>query len=319
MTEKLHLSPPEVLGTQLAWMRGRRWVRTPMARYTSLRVGGAADVLAIPADVEDLLAIVAWASEEGVPLTWLGNGTNLVVRSRGIRGVVVSLRAALTHLSLLDPLLFDEVQAGNRVRLRVGAGMPLTRLLPVAIQKGLMGLGFAVGIPGTIGGAIVMNAGTDMGCMWDAVESVLLLLPDGQTVEVGAGDVPVGYRFARLPERSLVLEATLSAVKGTPCEVREEVRRLYRCRRQQQPLSQPNAGSIFKNPLGEFAGRLIDRLGLKGYRIGAAQVSPKHANFIVNLGEATSDEILGLVNYVKAYVHTRTGILLEEEISIVGE
>ncbi len=319
MREGSHLPPPEVLGAQLAWIRGRRWVRVPMARYTSLRVGGSADVLAVPADVEDLLAIVGWASEGGMPLTWLGNGTNLLVRSNGIRGIVVSLRDALNRLSTLDPLPLDGVRLGSRVRFRVGAGVPLVRLLHVAIREGLLGLAFAAGIPGTIGGAVVMNAGTDAGSMWDAIESVRLLLPDGRTVEVRSEDVPVGYRFAGLPAQSVALEVTVSAVKGDPRDVREEVRRLYRRRLQQQPLSQPNAGSIFKNPPGEFAGRLIDCLGLKGCRIGAAQVSPKHANFIVNLGQASSDEVLVLVNHVKGYVHARTGILLEEEIHVVGE
>lgn len=319
MTAGVPLPAPEMLGTQLAWMRGHRWLKVPMARYTSLRVGGPADVLVVPATQQELLAVMAWAREAHVPLMWLGNGTNLVVRSGGIRGVVVSPREALNHLSVVDPLPPDEARPGDRVRLRAGAGVSLTRVLHVAIQEGLTGLAFAVGIPGTVGGAIAMNAGTDLGNMWDVVESVRLLFPDGQTVELDSGAVPVGYRFAALPEGSVVLEATVGAVKGEARGVREEVRRLYRQRRESQPLSQPNAGSVFKNPPGERAGRLIDQLGLKGYRIGSAQVSAKHANFIVNLGQASADEVLGLVSAVKSYVYTHTGVLLEEEINIVGE
>lgn len=319
MTDAPHFLPPHMLAMQLDWMRGYRWVQAPMARYTSLRVGGPADVLLAPADVKELLAIGDWARDGHVPLMWLGNGTNLVVRSGGIRGVVVSLRKALNHLAMLDPFASREAQLGDRVRLRAGAGVPLTRLLHLAIQEGLVGLAFAVGIPGTIGGAIVMNAGTEMGTIWDRVESVRLLLPNGQTVEVRSGDIPVGYRFARLPEQSVVLEATLHAVKGDSRNVLSEIRRLYGYRRESQPLSEPNAGSVFKNPQDERAGRLIDQLGLKGYRIGAAQVSTKHANFIVNLGQASSEDVLALVDYVKGDVNAHTGVLLEEEIIIVGE
>jgi UDP-N-acetylmuramate dehydrogenase len=290
-----------------------------MAYYTSLRVGGPADLLLIPADVEELRAIVAWALARGVPLTWLGNGSNLIVRPRGIRGIVVSLHDALNHISLLEPHGQAHLRPGEPVRLRVGAGVPLTRVLHVAIREGLKGLAFAVGIPGTLGGAIVMNAGTEVGSTWDVVECVKLLLPPEQIIELGPAEVPVGYRFAGLPGRSVVLEAMLRAVKGSADEVREEVRRLYRYRRKSQPLSYPNAGSIFKNPPGEPAGRLIDRLGLKGLRIGAAQVSPEHANFIVNLGQASADEVLALIDYVKRQVRAHTGLVLEEEVRIVGE
>ena len=164
-----------------------------------------------------------------------------------------------------------------------------------------------------------MNAGTEVGATWDVVECVHLLLPRGEMVDVRPAEVTVGYRFAALPEHSVVLEATLRAERASPLEVREEVRQLYRCRRESQPLSVPNAGSIFKNPPGERAGRLIDRLGLKGYRIGDAQVSIRHANFLVNCGQASVGDILALINYVKDHVLAHTGILLEEEVRIVGE
>jgi UDP-N-acetylmuramate dehydrogenase len=175
-----------------------------------------------------------------------------------------------------------------------------------------------VGIPGTVGGAVVMNAGTEVGTTWDAVQSVQLLLPNGQIIEVKPAQVAVGYRFAALPQHSVVLEATWRAERGRPQEVRDEVRRLYHRRLQSQPLAYPNAGSIFKNPPGAHAGRLIDQVGLKGYRIGDAQVSPKHANFIVNLGQASADEVLALIEHVKRRVLAHTGILLEEEVCIVG-
>jgi UDP-N-acetylmuramate dehydrogenase len=158
-----------------------------------------------------------------------------------------------------------------------------------------------------------------VGSTWDVVESVTLLLPDGQTLEVRPGEVAVGYRFAALPEQSVVLSATLRATQGNPERVREQVRGLYRHRGESQPLAYPNAGSIFKNPPGERAGRLIDRLGLKGFRIGDAQVSPMHANFIVNVGQASAEEVLALIDHVKREVHAHTGILLEEEVRIVGE
>jgi UDP-N-acetylmuramate dehydrogenase len=300
-------------------MRGQRHVSVPMAPYTSLRVGGPADLLLVPADVDELRGIMSWATARGVPVTWLGNGSNLLVRAGGIRGIVVSLHAALNHVSVLDSLPWPHVCPGHPVRVRVGAGVSLTRILPLMIREGLTGLSFAVGIPGTVGGAIVMNAGTEVGATWDAVDSVELLLPNGQTIEVAPAEVAVGYRFAALPHRSVVLEATMRAGRGTPAEVREEVRRLYRCRLQSQPLSYPNAGSIFKNPPGERAGRLIDQLGLKGYRIGDAQVSLKHANFVVNLGQASADDVLAIIDYLKHQVLAHMGILLEEEVRIVGE
>jgi UDP-N-acetylmuramate dehydrogenase len=307
------------LSNIFAWVRGKRYVDVPMAQYTSLRVGGPADLLLVPADVHELQAIVACASAQGVPVTWLGNGSNLIVRSRGIRGIVVSLHDALKHVSTLPLLPEQAIHPGASVRVKVGAGAPLTRVLHMAIHRGLKGLSFAVGIPGTVGGAVVMNAGTEVGATWDVVECVRLLLPNGEMVEVGPEAVAVGYRFAGLPEHSVVLEATLRAEQGSPSEVRDEVRQLYRCRRESQPLSYPNAGSIFKNPLGERAGRLIDQLGLKGYRIGDAEVSLTHANFIVNRGQASVEEVLALIEHVKRGVHAHTGIILEEEVRIVGE
>jgi UDP-N-acetylmuramate dehydrogenase len=309
---------PRSLSTAFAWMRGRRYVSVPMGLFTSLRVGGPADLVLVPADVDELRAVVVCAAEQEVPLTWLGNGSNLIVRSGGIRGIVVSLHDALNQVSALGASPGEETRPGDPVRVRVGAGVPLTRLLHLVIREGLRGLSFAVGIPGTLGGAVVMNAGTEVGATWDVVEWIKLLLPSGEIVDVRREEVVVGYRFAALPEHSAVLEASLRAERGSPPEVLEEVRQLYRRRRESQPLSYPNAGSIFKNPPGERAGRLIDQLGLKGYRIGGAQVSLKHANFIVNRGQASVGEVLALIDYVKRQVRAHTGILLEEEVRIVG-
>jgi UDP-N-acetylmuramate dehydrogenase len=310
---------PHALSQAFAWMRGQRDMNVPMARYTSLRVGGPADLLLVPANLDELRRIMSWATAQGVPLTWLGNGSNLLVRSSGIRGIVVSLRAALNRVLVCGRGCASAIGPGEPVLVHVGAGVSLTRVLHLMIRQELTGLGFAVGIPGTVGGAIVMNAGTEVGTTWEVVERVKLLLPNGQIVEVGPLEVAVGYRVAALPQHSVVLEASLRAQRGRPQEVRDEVRRLYRCRLQSQPLAYPNAGSIFKNPPGEYAGRLIDQLGLKGYRIGDAQVSLKHANFIVNRGQASADEVLALIDYVKRDVFTHTGIQLEEEVRIVGE
>jgi UDP-N-acetylmuramate dehydrogenase len=209
-------------------MRGRRYVRMPMAHYTSLQVGGPADLLLMPADLDEVRAVVACALTQGLPMTWLGNGSNLIVRSRGIRGLVVSLHEALHEVSVLAPDPELATHPGASMRVRVGAGVPLTRVLHRAISEGLQGLSFAVGIPGTLGGAIVMNAGTEVGAIWDVVECVKLLLPHGEMVDVGPQEVTVGYRCAALPEHSVVLEATLRAQRGSPLEVRQEVRQLYR-------------------------------------------------------------------------------------------
>jgi UDP-N-acetylmuramate dehydrogenase len=300
-------------------MRGPRLVSVPLACYTSLRVGGPADLLVVPEDIDELQAILTWTQTEGIPLTLIGNGTNLVVRSAGIRGLVVSLKRACNRLSALDVAALQTVASGEPVRLHVGAGVPLARLLHLMMREELLGLTFAVGIPGTMGGAIAMNAGTDAGNTWDIVEGVTLLLPDGRLVDLARHAVSVGYRHADLPPQSVVLEAVLRLIKGKANEVRPAVRQIYRNRVHSQPLSQPNAGSIFKNPPGEKAGRLIDRLGLKGYRVGDAQISPKHANFIVNLGHASSDDVITVIEEVKARVHRQTNILLEEEVRVVGE
>jgi UDP-N-acetylmuramate dehydrogenase len=300
-------------------MHGRRCMHAPMARWTSLRVGGVADLLLIPIDLVELQRIISWAHAQDVPMMCLGNGTNLVVRSGGIRGLVVSLRDALNRLQRLDAAPFSDRPQETTLRLRIGAGVPLTRLLHLVIREGLRGLSFVVGIPGTLGGAVRMNAGTELGSTWDALESVTILLPDGHIRVLQREDICVGYRRTALPKDAVVLEATLRAVKGDPEEVRQEVRGIYHKRLETQPLSYPNAGSIFKNPAGERAGILIDQLGLKGSRIGGAQVSYQHANFIINLGQASADEVLALIDYIKRQVYDRAGILLEEEVQIVGE
>jgi UDP-N-acetylmuramate dehydrogenase len=310
---------PQDLNHTFGWTRGQRYMNVPMAQHTSLRVGGPADLLLVPADADELQGVVACATAQEVPLTWLGNGSNLIVRAGGIRGLVVSLHEALNQVTLLAPTRGQDIHAADCVRLYVGGGVTLTRVLHCAIRDGLQGLSFAVGIPGTVGGAIVMNAGTEVGAIWDVVEGVSLMLSNGDMVKVRRGEIAVGYRFAALPEGSLVLGATLHAERGDPLEVRQEVRRLYRRRRDSQPLSYPNAGSIFKNPPGERAGHLIDRLGLKGYRLGDAQLSVKHANFIINCGQASVVDVLALIDYVKTYVLAHTGIALEEEVRIVGQ
>jgi UDP-N-acetylmuramate dehydrogenase len=307
------------LNRTFAWTRGQRYMNVPMARHTSLRVGGPADLLLVPADADELRQVIACAAAQEVPLTWLGNGSNLIVRAGGIRGLVVSLHEALNQVSLLAPVGSQDIHAAQGARLSVGAGVPLTRVLHCAIRDGLQRLSFAVGIPGTVGGAIAMNAGTEVGAIWDVVECVSLMLANGEIVKVRRGEIAVGYRFAALPEGCLVLGATLRAERGDPVKVRQEVRRLYRRRRESQPLSYPNAGSIFKNPPGEHAGQLIDRLGLKGYRVGDAQLSVKHANFIINCGRASVVDVLALIDYVKTQVLVHTGIVLEEEVRIVGQ
>jgi len=279
----------------------------PMKTKTSFRVGGPADVLVMPKDAAELQRLIRYIREKGLPSFILGRGTNLLVMDGGIRGVVIDIKG-------LNKL---EVRDGGFIY--SGAGVPLPKLVYFAMEYSLTGLEFASGIPGSVGGAIVMNAGAAEGEMKDAVESVTLMYEDGDIKEAKREALSFSYRDLSLPKGSIVLGAAFKLKCGEKEAIKERIHSLMQARKTKQPLDQPNAGCIFKNPPSASAGRIIDEVGLKGLQFGGARVSDLHANFLVNNGNATAKDILSLVDDVMEKVYEKRGTALEPEIKIVGE
>lgn len=293
-----------VLRAVVAGIRGEVRFDEPLRDWTSFRIGGPADALVVPADVEDLIRLIRQARADRVPLFVIG-GTNLLVRDGGIRGVVVSL----AKLNAIRDELHGVVYAEG------GVGMPT--LIKHAISRSLSGLEWAAGIPGTVAGCVVMNAGTRLGEMKDALKAVRLVDPTGRILDSPASAIQFSYRRARLP-RGIVVGAWLQLEPAPREKIQSVVKEYLRYRRGTQPLALPSAGCVFKNPDRDAAGRLIEAVGLKGARIGDAQVSDKHANFVVNLGSARAADVIALIKKVGRTVEDRTGVTLQLEVKIVG-
>ncbi len=289
----------------VAGLRGKVTFNAPLRDHTSFRIGGPADVLAEPADVEDVCRLVRQAYAAGVRVFVLG-GTNLLVRDRGIRGVVVSL-AKLRAI---------KEEPGHVLYAEGGVGMPT--LIGHAIRRSLSGLEWAAGIPGTVAGCVVMNAGTRLGEMSSAVKAVRIVTTTGRVVERPASAIAFAYRRARLP-RGVVVGVWLQLKPGVREAIKGVVKDYLKYRKDTQPLTMPSAGCVFKNPPKDSAGRLIEKAGLKGACVGDAQVSEKHANFIVNRGEARAADVVALIRKVRREVERRTGATLELELKIVGQ
>lgn len=277
----------------------------PLKEYTSFRIGGPADVLVEPADVEDVARLVRQTKAQKLPLFVVG-GTNLLIRDKGIRGVVV-------HLGRLRAI---REEAGAVLYAEGGVGMPT--LIGYAIRHSLAGLEWAAGIPGTVAGCVVMNAGTRLGEMKDSVKAVRLVNRKGDILDIPASEIPFAYRRATLPA-GIVVGVWLQLKAGVRAEVEKVVKDYLHYRRDTQPLTLPSAGCVFKNPSKDSAGRVIDLAGLKGAQVGDAQVSDKHANFIVNQGQASARDVLALIRKVRAAVAKKTGVKLELELKVVGQ
>ncbi len=277
----------------------------PMKRHTSFRIGGPADAYIEPEDEGALCRLMAQARKTKVPVFVMG-GTNLLVRDGGIRGIVV-------RLTKLDRV---EEHQGGLLYVEGGVGMP--RLLKHALQRKLAGLEFAAGIPGTLAGSVVMNAGTRLGEMQDVVERVRMVTPAGEIRELSADEVGFGYRRTRLP-RGIVVGAWLRLRWDPKSRIDSVVKDSLLRRKATQPLALPNAGCVFKNPGGDPAGLLIEAAGLKGAQVGDAQVSTLHANFIVNRGRATARDVLSLIRKVGQTVEQTSGVTLQLEVRIVGQ
>ncbi len=280
----------------------------PLAGYTSWRVGGPADRLYIPAGLEDLAAFLRRLPPDE-PLLWLGLGSNLLVRDGGFRGTVIHTR----RLNGFERL--------NGERVRAEAGLAGAQLARQCVRQGLRGLEFLCGIPGTVGGALALNAGAVGSETWDRVERVVTIDRAGRLRDRGPGDFDVGYRQVRprFDGEEWFAAATFRLEPGEPEAGRELIRALLARRGATQPTQQPNAGSVFRNPPGDYAARLIESCGLKGVCVGGACVSPKHANFIVNTGTATAADIEALMAQVRETVRAATGVELVPEVHVVGE
>ena len=288
-------------------VRGVLKFNEPMARHTSWRVGGPAQRYFEPADLQDLQNFLARLADDE-PLFWLGLGSNLLVRDGGIRGTVIATSGLLNEMSFIAP---------DRVRLE--AGVSCAKAARFCGRQGLVGAEFLAGIPGTIGGALAMNAGAFGGETWALVESVEMLSRDGQLKRRGPDDFEVAYRHVQAPAQEYFVAACFHLQTGDADAAAARIKALLERRAASQPIGLPSCGSVFRNPEGDFAARLIEASGLKGVCRGGACVSEKHANFIINTGTATASDIEALIEEIKATVMREQGVQLVPEVHVVGE
>ncbi len=288
-------------------LRGELFFNEPMSAHTSWRVGGPADRCYKPADLQDLQAFLASLPIDE-PVLWVGLGSNLLVRDGGIRGIVILPFSGLDTLQLLD-----------ENQLRAGAGVACAKVARFAARAGLTGAEFLAGIPGTMGGALAMNAGAFGGETWPLVCKLQTLDHRGELHRRAATDYQVSYRTVNGPRDEWFVSVDLQLKAGDVAAAQERIKVLLERRNATQPTRQPSCGSVFRNPANDFSARLIESCGLKGERIGNAQVSELHANFIVNLGQAKAADIEALIHYVQQQVQAQRGVYLETEVRIVGE
>ncbi|MDR1630903.1 MAG: UDP-N-acetylmuramate dehydrogenase [Oscillospiraceae bacterium] len=279
----------------------------PMREYTSFKVGGNADLLITPNSEQVLSGILRAARAIGVPVTIIGNGSNLLVSDNGVRGVVIRTAGGLLDLRC----------EGNFIH--CAAGVSLKRVCLAALEHSLTGLEFAYGIPASVGGALYMNAGAYCGEMKDVVFSARYINEELAPEEAALPDLQLSYRHSVFSGSECVITSvTLRLERGDAAAIREKMDDFMGRRKEKQPLEFPSAGSTFKRPEGHFAGALIDQCGLKGFAVGGAQVSEKHAGFIINRGGATAEDILRLIEHVKATVYAEKGVMLEPEVRMLG-
>jgi len=288
-------------------IKGRVLFDAPMRQFTSMKVGGPADSLLFPKDAEELRKVIRYARRKKIPLFILGKGTNLVVRDKGVRGWVISLTQGMKKIQTHGEVVEAE------------AGLSLQRLVQFSLGKGLAGLEPFFGIPGTIGGGVAMNAGAWGAELKDVLLSVTLMKEDGEIVERSRSRLRFSYRGLSIPPSWIILKARFRLKKGKKEEILERVKSYSEMRKRKQPLDYPSAGSIFKNPQEGPAGKWIDEAGLRGFRIGRAMVSERHANFIINLGKAKAEEVIRLMEFVEKKIYEEKGISLEREVKVVGE
>ena len=283
-------------------------VNEPMSAHTTFRIGGPADYFLLPSSYEQIGEIIKICKEETLPYFILGNGSNLLVSDAGYRGVIIQLFRNMGEIEVQGTIL------------RAQAGALLSGIAAAAKNASLTGMEFASGIPGTLGGAVVMNAGAYGGEMKDILKEVTVMTQDGEILVLPQEKLEMGYRQSIVKKAGyLVLEAVISLEKGNPEEIKEKTKQLTEQRVSKQPLEFPSAGSTFKRPEGHFAGKLIMDSGLRGYRVGGAQVSEKHCGFVINTGGATAADVCRLMQEVSDIVKEKYDVVLEPEIKFLGE
>ncbi len=283
-------------------------LQEPMSKHTTFRVGGNADYFVVAKTKEEIKDILALCKEEHIPYYILGNGSNLLVGDKGYRGVIIQIWKAMSEISIEENCI------------RVQAGALLSKIGNMALDAGLTGFEFAAGIPGSIGGAVVMNAGAYGGEMKDVLKEVTVLTKEGECLVLKNEELELGYRTSVVSKKGyIVLEAVIELKKGDKDKIREKMNELKIQRTTKQPLEYPSAGSTFKRPEGYFAGKLIQDAGLRGFQVGGAQVSEKHCGFVINKEGATAADIMELVRCVQEKVKDQFGVDLEMEIKRLGE
>lgn len=281
----------------------------PMSKHTSFKIGGNADAFICVNDNSSLKSLLSSIKDRNIPYFILGNGSNLLVSDKGIRGIVLKLDGTFCDIKLIND---DAIECGS--------GALLSKVCKFALENSLSGLEFAFGIPGTVGGAAFMNAGAYGGEMKDVIVCCDHITRSGKAEQLFSNDLGFGYRTSFYSDKDhIITGVTLKLKKGDPLHIKQNMDDFINKRKEKQPLNFPSAGSVFKRPVGNFAGTLIEQCGLKGKSVGGAMVSEKHAGFIINTGNAECQDVLALIDHIKATVFERTGIILECELKTVGE
>lgn len=295
--------------TRLINITGKDNVRInePMKNHTTFKIGGPAQYYVTPESVTQIQEVVSLCKDKNIPLHVIGNGSNILVGDDGVDGVVLALFNTFSDYEIKDNVITAQ------------AGMSLIKLAVIALREGLTGLEFASGIPGSVGGAVYMNAGAYDGQMKDVVTSVTVLDEAGNIRILGRDELDMGYRTSAVAKHNMiVLQVIIELKAGNKEQIKDRMNQLSELRKQKQPLEYPSAGSTFKRPEGYFAGKLIADAGLKGYSIGGAAVSEKHAGFVVNMGGATAKDVVELTDYIKKRIIEQFGVTLELEIKKIG-
>lgn len=285
-----------------------------LSKHTTFKIGGLADYFVTPPSQQKLIEVVKLCRINKVPFYIIGNGSNLLVGDNGFRGVIIQV------FHTLDTIKIERNPEGDNYLITAGAGVMLSKLAMEIAREGLQGFEFASGIPGTLGGAVTMNAGAYGGEIKNCIKSATVIKPDGTLEEISKERLELGYRTSLIQKKEyIVVSAKFELEQGIKEEILEKIKELNQKRKEKQPLEYPSAGSTFKRPKGHFAGKLIEDAGLRGYRVGDVMISEKHCGFVINVGKGTAIQVRKLISDVDAIVYEKNGIHLEPEIRFLGE